>query len=81
MVSANREEFERVITRVSAWPEHDRITLARKILETVEGRPDQERRGYTAQEVIDLLKIHGPAPDDPQCQQILEEELVRKHGP
>jgi hypothetical protein len=80
VVSANREELERVVASVSAWPERDRITLARKILETVERQPVVKARGYTAQEVIDLLKMPGPAPDDAECRQIVEEELIRKYG-
>jgi hypothetical protein len=40
----------------------------------------QGKRGYTADQVIAMLQIPQPAPDDAQCQQILEEELLRKYG-
>ena len=39
------------------------------------------RRGFSADEVIALLKMPQLAPDDAQCRQILEEELLRKYGP
>lgn len=42
--------------------------------------PTQGKRGYTADEVIALLQMPQPAPDDAECQQILEEELLRKYG-
>ncbi len=42
--------------------------------------PTQGKRGYTADEVIAMLKMPQPAADDVECQQILEEELLRKHG-
>jgi hypothetical protein len=80
VVSVNREELQRVVASVSAWPERDRITLARKILETVEGPTKNAGRGYTSQQVIDLLKMPQPAPDDAHCQAIVEEELMRKYG-
>ena len=38
------------------------------------------RRGFTADEVIAQLQMPQPAPDDAQCRQILEDELLRKYG-
>ncbi len=38
------------------------------------------RRGFSADEVIALLKMPQPVPDDAQCRQILEEGLTRKYG-
>lgn len=38
------------------------------------------KRGFSADEVIALLHMPQPAPDDAQCQQIVEEELLRKYG-
>jgi len=33
-----------------------------------------------AEEVIELLKMPQPAPDDAACDQIVEEERLRKYG-
>ncbi len=74
------DEIQEVVTRVAGWPAHDRILLARKILESVEQAPVEARRGYTAKEVIGLLNIPQPAPGDEECLDILERELMRKHG-
>ena len=48
--------------------------------ETGAGTAKHVRRGFSADEAIALLKMPQPAPDDAQCQQILEEELLRKYG-
>ena len=47
--------------------------------EAASAATEHARRGFSADEVIALLKIPQPVPDDAQCQQILEEELLRKH--
>jgi hypothetical protein len=56
------------------------MVLARKILETVDGGRGNGRRGISAEEVRAQLNIPQPAPDAAACRQILEEELLRKHG-
>jgi hypothetical protein len=80
MVAIANEEMRVVLSQVSSWPVSDRIMLARKILETVETAPPRATRGYSAEEVISLLAMPQPAPDDAECRRILAEELVRKHG-
>ena len=78
MIAIAQEEMRDVLSRVVNWPPRDRIVLARKILETVESMP-RTTRGYSADEVIALLKMPQPAPGDAECQQILEEELLRNY--
>lgn len=62
------------------WPAHDRIKLARNILETVEDTAKPASRGLRGEEVIRLLQIPQPAPDDDECDQIVAEERLRKYG-
>jgi hypothetical protein len=73
-------EMTSVLRQVASWPEQDRVVLARTILATVESATPDTPRGYSADEVIALLKLPQPAPSDIECRQILEEELLRKHG-
>jgi len=80
MISINRDELQKVIARVAEWPAHDRITLARKILETVEDIATPAQKGLRGEEVIKLLQIPQPAPDDDECVQIIEEQRLRKYG-
>jgi hypothetical protein len=81
MTNVHHQEILEVVGRVANWPPADRINLARKILETVE-TPTEKRtsRGFSAAEVIALLKMPQPAPDDAECKRILEEELLRKYS-
>ena len=74
-----RTDFTDILSLVANWPVEDRIVLARKILETV-GETPHRRVGRSADEVIQLLNITGPIPNDDECQQILEEELHGKYG-
>ncbi len=48
--------------------------------EAASAATEHARRRFSADEVIALLKMPQPAPDDAQCRQILEEELTRKYG-
>ena len=81
MISTNHDELQKVIARVADWPAHDRITLARKILETVEEITTPATGGLRGEEVIKLLQIPQPAPDDDECGRIVLEERLRKYGP
>jgi hypothetical protein len=73
-------EMTNVLRQVANWPEQDRVALARTILATVEPAASRTTCGYSAEEVIALLKMPQPAPSDAECRQILEYELLRKHG-
>ena len=81
MIFTNHDELQKVIARVADWPAHDRITLARKILETVEETTAPATCGLRGEEVIKLLQIPQPPPDDDECDRIVLEERLRKHGP
>ncbi|HQX52022.1 MAG TPA: hypothetical protein PLR25_19040 [Planctomycetaceae bacterium] len=80
MISINRDELQKVIASVAEWPAHDRITLARKILETVEDTATPATRGLRGEAVIKLLQIPQPAPDDDECDRMVAEERLRKYG-
>jgi len=74
-----RTEFAEIMSQVASWPVEDRVVLARKILESVGETPRRRPGGHTADEVIRLLNISEPTPNDQECRQILEEELLRKY--
>lgn len=86
MTGTETNEVANVVQRVRAWPAPMRIALARRILETLESKPEDARvptlpRGPSAAEVAAMFKTDKPAPGDEECQRILEEELGRKYGP
>lgn len=80
MIVIATAEMTSVLKQVADWPEQDRFVLARTILATVAPAVSRAMRGYSADEVIALLKMPQPAPRDAECRQILEDELLRKHG-
>src|SRR5947207_266974 len=70
MSTAGATEVTDVLNRVKSWPTTLRITLARKILESLDqaeapaAPPPPETRGLSAAEVQGLLKRDRPPLDD-----------------
>ncbi len=80
MVSINTEQLQEIVASVADWPVHDRILLARKILETVDKPHRPETRGLRAEEVVELLKMPQPAPSDEECERIVEQARLARYG-
>jgi hypothetical protein len=81
MTNVEHQEISEVVARVAAWPPAERIKLARKILETVETAGEKRSsRGYSAAEVIALLQIRQPAPDDQTVRRWIDEHRTEKYG-
>ena len=66
MNASEAPEISEIVNRVVTWPPQQRVSLARRILETVEVAPQPATgpRGYSADEVIAMLKMPQPTPDD-----------------
>jgi len=74
MVSISTEQLQQVVASVADWPAHDRMLLARKILETVEPVPlpgSQRSPGETPGS--GFLRTEGALADDDQWDAIMEE--------
>jgi hypothetical protein len=82
MSAAEANELADVLERVKTWPAAQRITLARRILETVGLSPSVEEppRRVPLEQVFGLLKTDAPPPTDEDCARIVEEERLRKYG-
>ena len=81
MNSVEPAEYRDVFETVRQWPPEARRELLRDVGRTLdERRPARPTRGYSADEVIRVLKPDRPAPSDEECDRILEEELMRKYG-
>ena len=82
MIAAEMAEFTDILGRITSWAPELRITLARRVLESVEtSAPSQTpRRGYSAAEVITLLNMPQPAPDDATVKRWLDEHRMEKYG-
>ena len=71
---------EGVLDQLRRWPSSDRLRLARMILETLEGgTAGGVSRPRSFKDLRGLLKTEGTPPTDDECQDILEEELAKKH--
>ena len=74
------EPISEVWEQVKTWPPSQRITLARRILESLEtpvrgAAPPRK----SLRNLLGLLKTDAPPPTDEECRKILEEELIKKH--
>lgn len=80
MSAAESNELNDVLDRVKHWPSERRITLARRVLESVEANPIPRRaRSSPLKPLVGLLKTDAPPPTDDECRTILEQELIKKH--
>jgi hypothetical protein len=82
MSVAEANELSDVLDRVRTWPPALRITLARRILETMELSPNVEEppQRIPLDQIFGLLKTDAPPPTDEECARIIEEERMRKYG-
>jgi len=86
MSTAEATELTDVLNRVKTWPTTLRITLARKILESLDkaeapaAPPPPKTRGLSAAEVQGLLKTDRPPPDDETVKQWIDEHRMEKYG-
>jgi hypothetical protein len=86
MSTTDATELTDVLNRVKAWPTTLRITLARKILESLD-RAEVEpallpstARGLSAAEVRGLIKTDRPPPDDETVERWIDEHRMEKYG-
>ncbi len=86
MSTAEATELTEVLNRINTWPTTLRITLARKILESLDNAkapatpPAQKTRGLSAAEVQGLLKTDRPPPDDQTVERWVDEHRMEKYG-
>lgn len=75
-------EYHDVFETVRQWPSEARRDFLRDVLKTLEEeRTPRPTRGFSADQVIRLLKSDQPAPTDEECDRILEDELMKKYSP
>ncbi len=81
MQKPQAEEVSAVLAQVGNWPVSKRLALARDILETLgEDVADKGRLRGSVKDLLGLLGTDQPPSSDEQCERILEDELLRKHG-
>jgi hypothetical protein len=84
--TAETTELMDVFNRVTTWPTTLRITLARKILESVDKAETPvapypaKTRGLSAAEVRAGIRTERPPPDDETVKQWIDERRMEKYG-
>lgn len=71
-------ELETVLNRVRSWSASAQLSLATRILQSLEG--PYMRRGGSLKDLVGLLASCGPPPSDAECETIVSEERLRKYG-
>lgn len=82
MVASN-PEVESVLRQVKSWSAESRIALARRVLESIElESPNGTKglKGKSSEQVLGMWSLGTAAPTDDECDQILADELSRKHA-
>jgi hypothetical protein len=80
MTPQETNDFVDVWHRVRQWPEPMQISLATRILQSLE---DEQSRTTSRKSLADLIGIWdtgGTPPTDEQLRGVLEEELLKKYG-
>jgi hypothetical protein len=79
-------EFYEIMKKIRTWEPVRRLTLARRILDTLDdsiaalpSRPPVPR-GRSAAEMAADLKTDRPAPDDETLRQWIDEHRMEKYG-
>ena len=72
------DDLQQIWDRVRAWPQPMRVSLASKILRSLEA--EQERPKKSLRDLVGILATDQPPPTDQEVERILEEERTRKYG-
>ena len=78
MSVAQVEDVQQVWQRIRSWPQPMRLSLAAKILQSLEAEQTGPKKSLA--DLVGILESDKPPPTDEDVQQILEEERMRKYG-
>lgn len=77
------DQMSEVLQRVIAWSPAERITLARRILESLEHTPltaPPVGRGRCLDEIPEQFQTESPVPDDATVRRWIREDRMEKYG-
>ncbi|MBY0523952.1 MAG: hypothetical protein K2R98_11170 [Gemmataceae bacterium] len=81
MNSALTDDVTDMLNRVSTWPPDKRLSLAQRLLATLEhDLAPQARPRKSLGDLLGLLQQQGPPPTDEECAKILDEERLKKYA-
>ena len=71
-------ELQDIWGRIKDWPEELQVSLASKILSSLQHEPALPRKPFA--DLAGVLAGNAPPPTDEEVQRILDEERTRKFG-
>jgi hypothetical protein len=71
-------EVETIFEQVQAWPAPAQRSLATRILQSLE--VSARRPAKPVDNLLGLLATSEPPPSDEECERVIAEERLRKHG-
>ncbi len=80
MTTVETSELLDVWGRVSRWPEPMKLSLASRILHSLQQRTDEPADRKSLRDLIGLWDRGQPPPTDEEVARILEEERMKKYG-
>jgi len=81
MSEPHTADVSEILDRISDWPATDRLRLAQAILGGLSrDMPRRAAGGPSLKGLLGLLDQGTTPPSDEECQRILEDALLRKHG-
>ena len=78
MSVVHQDDIQQVWDRIKVWPQPMRLSLASKILQSLEA--EQTRPKKSLADLVGILETDKPPPTDEEVERILEEERMRKFG-
>jgi hypothetical protein len=81
-----KNDFDEIMKEIQTWEPSRRLTLARRILDTLEASVTATSstppvpRGRPAAEILADMKTDRPAPDDETVRQWIDEHRMEKYG-
>jgi hypothetical protein len=78
MSSSDTSELQDVWGRIKDWPEDLQVSLASKILSSLQHESASSRRPLS--DLVGVLAGDATPPNDEEVERILEEERARKFG-
>lgn len=76
----HESDIQAILTRVSPWPEEERVALAYMILRNMRKQTREPAPRNTVDQAAGIAQGNSPPPDDETVQRWIEEHRLRKYG-
>ena len=78
MSVVQESDIQQVWDKVSSWPQPARLSLASRILQSLEAEQSRPRKSLA--DLVGILATDQPPPTDEDVERVLDEERMKKYG-